>query len=157
AGAGAAGDCPIATAAPPVWLPAPSGDLNAWREVAQPVIAEAHAIEGAVICVPGCGLLQIVEEAARGAARLDRAVALVTGGAGAIGPGICRALVQAGVRVAAADLSRDGASALAAQYAADFPGRILPLAMDVTDGASVAQGFAQAARAWGGVDIVVVN
>lgn len=64
-------------------------------------------------------------------------VALVTGGAGAIGAAVCAALAAQGRRVAAADL--DGARAEA--VAAPLGG--IGLAMDVADPASVARAVAE--------------
>jgi 2-hydroxycyclohexanecarboxyl-CoA dehydrogenase len=58
-------------------------------------------------------------------------VALVTGGAGGIGAAICRALAQAGDRVAVADLHRDGAQAVADEIDG------IAVRLDVTDAASV--------------------
>ena len=40
---------------------------------------------------------------------------------------------------------------------ADFPGQVLRVPLDVTDRASVAAAFAEVARTWGGVDLVVPN
>ncbi len=76
-------------------------------------------------------------------------VALVTGGAGAIGAAVCRALAAVGHRVAVADLSRDAASAVAA----DLDG--IGVALDVTEAASVEGGVAHVAEAWGPVEICV--
>ncbi|HEX6202762.1 MAG TPA: bifunctional aldolase/short-chain dehydrogenase, partial [Thermoanaerobaculia bacterium] len=84
-------------------------------------------------------------------------IALVTGAAGAIGSGVARGLLEAGAHLVATDLAGPGLEALAAELAADFPGRVLAAPLDVADAASVAAGFAAAARAWGGVDLVVIN
>ncbi len=87
-------------------------------------------------------------------------VALVTGAAGAIGAGICRALLAAGAHVAATDLAGEALDSLAGELAAAHPGRVLAVPLDVTDadGADgVAAGFDRVAEAWGGVDLVVVN
>ena len=78
-------------------------------------------------------------------------IALVTGAAGAIGAGICRALVEKGAHVAACDIAAEPLRALAAEI------NVLPVTMDVTDKQSVADGFAHVTGTWGGVDIVVVN
>jgi NAD(P)-dependent dehydrogenase (short-subunit alcohol dehydrogenase family) len=77
--------------------------------------------------------------------------ALVTGAAGAIGAGICRALIEKGCHVAACDIAAEPLRSLAGEI------KVLPVTMDVTDKQSVADGFAQVTGTWGGVDIVVVN
>jgi rhamnose utilization protein RhaD (predicted bifunctional aldolase and dehydrogenase)/NAD(P)-dependent dehydrogenase (short-subunit alcohol dehydrogenase family) len=91
------------------------------------------------------------------AAPLRGHVALVTGAAGAIGTGICQGLLDAGCLVAATDLPGDPLKTLAASLGKEFPGKILGVTLDVTDPASVAAAFAQVARTWGGVDLVVPN
>jgi len=50
---------------------------------------------------------------------LDGQVAIVTGGAGGIGEGICRALAGAGALVVVADLDGEGAAAVSAEIQAD--------------------------------------
>jgi len=84
-------------------------------------------------------------------------VALVTGAAGAIGTGICQGLLEAGCLVAGCDLSGEPLDGLAKDLGSSFPGRVIGVAMDVTDAKSVADAFAQVALTWGGVDIVVPN
>src|SRR5262245_38280853 len=84
-------------------------------------------------------------------------VALVTGACGAIGFGICRQLVAAGAHVVLADL--DAARLAAAEKELDPKGRGLAasVVMNVTDEASVVQGFAEACRLYGGLDVLVLN
>jgi rhamnose utilization protein RhaD (predicted bifunctional aldolase and dehydrogenase)/NAD(P)-dependent dehydrogenase (short-subunit alcohol dehydrogenase family) len=84
-------------------------------------------------------------------------VALVTGAAGAIGTGICQGLLEAGCLVAATDLPGEPLDNLVAGVGSGHAGRIIGLPLDVTDAASVAAAFAQVARTWGGVDLVVPN
>ena len=50
---------------------------------------------------------------------LERQVAIVTGGAGGIGAGICRALAGAGALVVVADLDGEGAASVSAEIQAD--------------------------------------
>jgi NAD(P)-dependent dehydrogenase (short-subunit alcohol dehydrogenase family) len=78
---------------------------------------------------------------------------LVTGAASGLGCGIAQGLVEAGAAVAFCDVDQPGAEAAAA--ASTEPRRALPVRMDVTDEAAVAEGFDQVLCRWGGVDIVV--
>ena len=84
-------------------------------------------------------------------------VAIVTGAAGAIGSGICEALLAHGCHVAATDLPGEALDALVADLAGPFGSRVAGVPLDVTDASSVADAFASVAATWGGVDIVVVN
>jgi rhamnose utilization protein RhaD (predicted bifunctional aldolase and dehydrogenase)/NAD(P)-dependent dehydrogenase (short-subunit alcohol dehydrogenase family) len=88
---------------------------------------------------------------------LASSVALVTGAAGAIGSGICEALLATGCHVAATDLPGPALDGLVAELGQRYPSRVAAVAMDVTDPASVTAGFAQVIRTWGGVDCVIVN
>ncbi len=84
-------------------------------------------------------------------------VALVTGSAGAIGSGICRALCEAGCHVAVTDLATDALTATASALRAEYGDRVAEIALDVTDPVSVAEGFGKAIDRFGGVDCVIVN
>ncbi|MEI6809148.1 MAG: SDR family NAD(P)-dependent oxidoreductase [bacterium] len=107
--------------------------------------------------IQGFGSFQVSATPIRDLSPLENKVALVTGAAGAIGAGICRLLLKKGCRVVATDVMPDRLNILVKELARNARGRIAGVTMDVTDKASVAEGFAQAACAWGGVDIVVVN
>lgn len=80
-------------------------------------------------------------------------VALVTGGAGAIGAAVARAFAAEGAHVAVLDL--DGEKAAAAAKAAGNGS--IGIACDVTDPASVRAAFDATVARFGGVDIVVSN
>ena len=83
--------------------------------------------------------------------RLDGGIAaVVTGGASGLGAAAARALARAGVKVALFDIDAERG----ATVAADIGGRFC--AVDVTDDASVAAGFA-AARAAHGQERILVN
>ncbi len=125
------------------------------------VILEAEAI-GAYRSISEPELFEIeywsLEQAKLGQGReppLARQVAVVTGGAGAIGLATAKALADQGAEVALLDL--DGARAAAAARSVGGPGRALGLACDVTDAESVVAAFEAVAEAFGGVDILVSN
>jgi rhamnose utilization protein RhaD (predicted bifunctional aldolase and dehydrogenase)/NAD(P)-dependent dehydrogenase (short-subunit alcohol dehydrogenase family) len=88
---------------------------------------------------------------------LSRHVALITGAAGAIGSGIAQELLEQGCHVAVTDLPGEHLSKLLNELEADYPSRVIGVDLDVTDNTSVARGFETVIRAWGGVDLVVVN
>jgi len=85
--------------------------------------------------------------------RLARHVAVVTGGAGAIGAETARAFAAEGCEIAVLDL--DGEAA--ARTAKAIGVRALGLGCDVTDPAAVDAAFGEIARRFGGADIVVSN
>jgi rhamnose utilization protein RhaD (predicted bifunctional aldolase and dehydrogenase)/NAD(P)-dependent dehydrogenase (short-subunit alcohol dehydrogenase family) len=93
---------------------------------------------------------------ARGPA-LEGAVGVVTGAAGAIGSGLCRALLEQGCAVAATDLPGKALDGLVVELAETFGPRVMAVPLDVTNTASVAEAFGTVAATWGGVDLVVVN
>src|SRR3954470_6589519 len=84
---------------------------------------------------------------------LQGKVALVTGGAGGIGRAIIETLASAGACVVAFDLAAEGARTAVSAYG----DRGLAVAGDVTSEQAVADAFAAAVDAFGGVDIVVSN
>ncbi len=86
--------------------------------------------------------------------RLQGRRAIVTGGAGALGTVICRALAAEGTDVAVLDLNADGAEALAAQLAGTGV-RSVGVAADLTDFAAVQDAVGSVIRDWGGIDILV--
>jgi rhamnulose-1-phosphate aldolase/alcohol dehydrogenase len=88
------------------------------------------------------------------APRLQGRVALVTGGGSGIGRATVERLAAAGACVVVADLDEDAAGKVAGEIGAE---RALAVRMDVSDEAEVAQGFGQAVRRFGGVDVVVNN
>jgi len=90
-------------------------------------------------------------------AGLPGEVALVTGAAGAIGSGICEALLAQGCHVAATDLPGAPLDGLVADLRAAHGARVLGVPLDVTEPASVAAAFGTVAGTWGGVDVVIVN
>jgi len=130
-------------------------------EASVAVILEAEAI-GAYRSISEPDLFEIeywsLEQAKLGQAQeqpLARQVAVVTGGAGAIGLATAKALAAQGAEVALLDL--DGDRAAEAAKLAGGPGGGLGLACDVTDNDSVQAAFAAVVEAFGGIDILVSN
>jgi 2-hydroxycyclohexanecarboxyl-CoA dehydrogenase len=76
-------------------------------------------------------------------------VALVTGGAGGIGSAICRALAEAGHRVAVADLDEGAGAPLAKEIGG------VSIALDVTDARSVGQAVSGVRDVLGAVEVCV--
>ncbi len=87
--------------------------------------------------------------------KLDGKVALVTGAASGIGHQIARRYVEAGGRVAIADLNLDAAKAAAKELGGDK--EAIAVAMDVTKEDEVNAGVAATVSAFGKVDILVSN
>jgi rhamnulose-1-phosphate aldolase/alcohol dehydrogenase len=87
---------------------------------------------------------------------LARRVAMITGGAGAIGVGVARVLRESGAVVALLDC--DAAALERAVDALEGPAEdLLCCIADVTDPVSIRQAFDAVLLRWGGVDLVVVN
>ena len=115
-----------------------------------------------VVKLRGLGMLAVEEEdTSLKGLPLENKIAVVTGAAGAIGHGICRGLLEQGCFVAATDLAGPNLDGLVQEFSEElsgaYSGRIIGVAMDVTDEGSVARGFEQVCKTWGGVDIVVIN
>jgi len=117
----------------------------------------AHGAKPRAAGVGGVGILCAERGEPSAATPLQNEVALVTGAAGAIGAGICRALLANGCRVAATDIPGEKLDDFVNDFRQTWPDRIIAAALDVTDEASVAGGFGAAAARWGGLDIVIVN
>jgi len=120
--------------------------------------AEHHA-KPEIISLPDVAVFQVVDPAPAPGhdPRLVGRVAVVTGAAGAIGYGICRALLERGCRVAITDLAGEKLDQFVAEFQGRDAARIVSVPMDVTDPVSVAHAFAEIIANWGGVDIVVLN
>lgn len=127
-----------------------------WRQAVESH-AKAHGARPRRIALRGYGGMEVLKDPAADGRPLENRIAIVTGAAGAIGAGICRRLLETGCRVAATDIVKEKLDELVAEFQSPFPGRIIGVPMDVTDTATVAEGFASVCREWGGVDIVIVN
>jgi rhamnose utilization protein RhaD (predicted bifunctional aldolase and dehydrogenase)/NAD(P)-dependent dehydrogenase (short-subunit alcohol dehydrogenase family) len=101
--------------------------------------------------------LQHAKIGERSKSPLGRSVALVTGAAGAIGAGICEELLKAGCHVAVSDLHGDPLASLAVELKKVYGDRVFAVPLDVTDTASVKEGFQRVVQGWGGIDLVVAN
>ena len=88
---------------------------------------------------------------------LGREVAIVTGAAGAIGSAIAEGLLEQGCHVALTDLPGSTLDGLGEELKTRHGERVLSVPLDVTDPASVAQGFITVIKTWGGIDLVIVN
>ncbi len=90
----------------------------------------------------------------RSPAPLEGQVALITGGAGAIGEGIARRLLDSGACVALVDLDEERLAAVAARL---DHASCETVRADVTDEGDVRDAFRRAIELFGGVDLVVPN
>ncbi len=88
--------------------------------------------------------------------RLDGKVCIVTGASRGIGRGLARSLARAGGIVAVGARDRDALEALAAEIRAEG-GEAFPVALDVSDVASIDAAFAAVHDHFGRVDVLVNN
>ncbi len=136
------------------------GYVNEFRQALAERVAEYRATHG---CAPHCveiedlGAVTVTNPAELGKGPLHNKVALVTGAAGAIGMGMVRRLLEEGCAVAAADLPGDALDHIPEAFDSAQRERLLPVAMDVTEEAEVAEAVARIVERWGGLDIAVVN
>lgn len=87
---------------------------------------------------------------------LSGQTAVVTGAATGIGEAIAWRLARAGATVAVADIDRDGATRVAAALQAAGH-NAFPVAIDISDAASVARAVAEVLERTGRIDILVNN
>lgn len=92
----------------------------------------------------------------RGLFGLDGAVALITGGGGAVGEATAVAYARAGASVVLVDVALDAAERVAAEVIA-AGGRALPLAADVTHAGAVAAAVDRTLGELGRIDVLVNN
>jgi 3-oxoacyl-[acyl-carrier protein] reductase len=90
------------------------------------------------------------------AGSLEGRVAIVTGGGGGLGEGICRALGTAGAAVAAVDAAREEAERVARRVSSDGA-TCVAVECDVSDRRSVEEMTGRVVDDLGGVDILVNN
>jgi rhamnose utilization protein RhaD (predicted bifunctional aldolase and dehydrogenase)/NAD(P)-dependent dehydrogenase (short-subunit alcohol dehydrogenase family) len=109
--------------------------------------------------------IQRAKVGTKGSNSLVGSVAIVTGAAGAIGSGICEGLLRQGCAVVVTDLPGKHLEESVARLKDTIseptgpgtPSRVLGIALDVTDPASVSHAFDEAIAAFGGIDIVIIN
>ena len=89
-------------------------------------------------------------------AGLEGRVAIVTGGGGGLGEGICHTLAAAGAAVAAVDVAREEAERVAGQVSSGGA-RCVALEADVSDRRSAQAMVESVVGEFGGVDILVNN
>ena len=87
---------------------------------------------------------------------LDGRVAIVTGGGGGLGSGICRALVAAGATVVVAGRTREKLDRVAADVNATG-GQAIAVEVDIADASSVTAMTERVLSELGGIDILVNN
>lgn len=88
--------------------------------------------------------------------RLERKVALVTGGGSGIGEAACRAMVREGAAVAVVDLRREPAEAVAESIRA-AGGQAVALQADVSHEPAMSAAVAQTVEQFGGLHVVFAN
>ena len=88
---------------------------------------------------------------------LAHQVALITGGAGAIGSGIAQELLEQGCHVAVTDLAGNALTTLVDELKTAFGARVMGVPLDVTSPESVTEGFNTVIRSWGGIDLIILN
>jgi 3-oxoacyl-[acyl-carrier protein] reductase len=89
-------------------------------------------------------------------AGLEGRVAIVTGGGGGLGEGICSALAAAGAAVAAVDVAREEAERVAEQVSSNGA-RCIALEADISERRSTQKMVEDVVGELGGVDILVNN
>ncbi len=103
------------------------------------------------------GVVEIAYTSSGGVQPPENKVAVVTGAAGAIGYGVCQALLENGCFVAATDLPGRRLKQFVEDLRSAGHDRVCSAGLDVTKRAAVAGAFEKVIRTWGGVDIVIVN
>ena len=98
-----------------------------------------------------------VESAQPGGGILEGRIAFITGGARGIGWAIAERFVEEGASVAVADVDAVAAETASARLGGMRSGSAVAVEADVTDEASMERAVAQTVKAFGGVDVVVVN
>lgn len=88
---------------------------------------------------------------------LQGKIALVTGGAGAIGMGVLEQLALEGCHIVCSDIQSENFENAVKSLQERFGNQVMGVTMDVTNEESVKNGFNEIIAKWGGIDIAVVN
>src|SRR5947209_4590441 len=89
--------------------------------------------------------------------RLERKVAIVTGGASGIGYAIAHRFAAEGARVAILDLDQAGCDRSAREIVQSTGGDVLAIRADVTDESDVQAAIDATVNRYGAIDILVSN
>lgn len=89
--------------------------------------------------------------------RLDGKVAVVTGGAGILGKGYCRALAEYGAEVIIADMNQDSCDALAASISSDTGAKVHGMAVNLSLESSITDWAKSILDKHGKVDVLMNN
>jgi NAD(P)-dependent dehydrogenase (short-subunit alcohol dehydrogenase family) len=91
------------------------------------------------------------------ASRSSRFSVVITGAAGILGREFCKGYLDAGANIAAFDLDREALESAAHAFGGEACDRILPVACDITDPASVESAVGQVVTRFGAVDVLHNN
>jgi len=141
-------------------LPAAGSSPEALRSHFEKAISQyrdRYGCKPGRICLRDVGVFDVAYQTAGAVQPLENKVALVTGSAGAIGYGVCNALLENGCFVAATDLPGERLNRFVKDLKAAGHDRVCGVGLDVTRRASIRAAFDKVACTWGGVDIVIVN
>ncbi|UCF42764.1 MAG: SDR family NAD(P)-dependent oxidoreductase [Planctomycetota bacterium] len=116
-----------------------------------------HSRKPEIVCLRGLGIVYVDRRDDSSDLPLKNKVGVVTGAAGAIGYGVCRGLLESGCYLAATDLCGEKLNAFLADLKKRGGDHVIGVPLDVTDKASVTQGFESIIQTWGGIDILVLN
>ncbi|MCE5276449.1 MAG: SDR family NAD(P)-dependent oxidoreductase [Planctomycetaceae bacterium] len=121
-------------------------------------VMTTHGKKITAVAVDGLGMFSVYDHPAGGAGRVAGKVALVTGAAQGFGLEIAQNLAEQGACVVLGDINAAGAQKAAADLISKHGAQCaMGLAINVTDGASVAAAIHQVVRTFGGLDILVSN
>ncbi|MGI6184455.1 MAG: SDR family NAD(P)-dependent oxidoreductase [Candidatus Fimadaptatus sp.] len=125
------------------------------EQAALSLMDEAHKSGAKRLYVRGIGTMEAASHVRMG--RLANKIAIVTGSAQGFGAGIALHMLEEGASVVIADLNAELARSYCRQLEDRFPGRTLPVKVDVSCEQSVRDMYEATVRRFGGLDILVNN